>query len=95
MVDITGLDKIELVQVLWDNARYPKDIPDRYDRPTREEIQEKFEKYHKFIDWINGKVIKCDFSLPVLNSKWYNYENGELAMETIVHKLKECGQSAA
>jgi len=82
LVDISGLNHLDLLEALWIVSKYPNhtDARPEYARPCECIFDTPVEKYC-------GKFIGVDFREPLVSSERYNIIAGENAMEELVEIL--------
>jgi hypothetical protein len=89
-IDITGIPKGKVFATLYNHATVKslhflkitsKEI-------TQEEADTLLEK-QTYFDYINGRVIKMDFSTNSLDTRLYNRDNGPDAAEKVISALVE------
>lgn len=91
MVDVSGINTTLLVRELWKaskpaaffNAGFPQPLP-----PTDEVIQKTLERSNYCIDYLAGRVFKCDFSTTMVSPRLYDRDNGEGAFAAVVKKIR-------
>lgn len=88
-MDITGIDKAEILAALYNNAK-PQGIGhlNYKDIPMDKDIAEKLLKEQTYFDYLKERVLKVDLSGDELNTVWYNRYNGKNAAENIIYKLR-------
>lgn len=88
MPSIRGLRKAEVLKALYDNARVVGSMCFEL-RPnlTVEECEELLEK-NDYFDYLYGRVMKVDLSGDSFDSRLYNRDNGLLAAELVINKLR-------
>jgi len=99
-VDISGLDRDELLEALWENAKLPDffahlgpiglAIAPAFDlSEAKEEIQ-----CNGYADYICGRPIKTYiYSSDTVDPVPYNGENGQGVFERVVESLRKEGKS--
>ncbi len=87
-VDISGLDKIELVKALYDRAKVQgMGICQQHSGSLSDsEVSKALAK--NYIDYLNGRVMKVDLSGDSLDTWLYNRDNGPEAAEIVIQKLR-------
>lgn len=83
-VDITDIDKVELLYGLWLNARVPCSLPHPEFNYT-----DAADTVKKFINYYHGRSIKCDISKNVVDPWIYNRDYGTGAFEKIVDHIRQ------
>lgn len=92
VVDITGLDKAEVLLALYNNSSckglgFLAGIVDDYTlQDARRDIDECPDHY---FDYLRGRVLKVDLSGDSFDSWLYDRDNGEGAAEAAIKALKE------
>lgn len=85
-VDISQIPKLELLKGLWENQGHDYDGPDQeFDVLSAESTVEKA----GYIDFFDGRAIKCDFSRRSVNPASYNMWAGEGTFQNVVNSIKE------
>lgn len=89
MIDITGLDKVEVLTVLYDNARCQGlgVLHYREGSLSREEATEMLNK-STYFDYVYGRVMKVDLSSNQFNEYLYDRDNGAGAAKRAIDKLR-------
>ena len=92
-VDISNVDKIELLKHLWLNSTNAsffntRSISNSLDWDTETDENAKI-AINKYIDYFNGRCIKCDISGDVVNSSLYDRDFGNGKFKSIVDELKK------
>lgn len=91
LVDISGLDKLEVVRALWTHSRPAlffadnKVDPPSFDKAQAERILASDRPY---FDYLCGRVMKTNFSGSQLCPRLYNRDNGIGAMQKVVAALR-------
>lgn len=102
MVKIEGLNKAEVLKVLFNNSKiqgfnqqrfemglmeYPKDLTtEDAQNILNERIESGFKLY---FDYLNGKVMKIDLTSDIEFDEWgYDRDNGEGAAQKAIDLLK-------
>ena len=92
VVDISNVDLVVLIKALWNNMKPAafftmSGIPSP-SGPSEQEVLDHL-KRDKYIDYLNGRCIKTDFSdLTKVSTRMYNRDAGEGAFEKIVNQLR-------
>jgi hypothetical protein len=87
-VDISEIPKLELLKGLWENQSDDYEGPDhepQFDIGWGETIVEKA----GYIDFFDGRPIKCDLSQRSVNPAHYNLWAGEGTFQSVVNSIKE------
>ena len=92
-IDITGLDKAELLTALWYGARnlivifsYATGRVEFLD--MRQNAVEFLSRRNNYIDYYNGRSIKTDFSRDLVDPYFYDRESGQGEFARIVAILR-------
>ena len=89
-IDISGLDKAEVLRALYNRARTqgmgffhatPGDM-------TREEAQTILDGGQVYFDYLKGRVMKVDLKGGTLRTGLYNRDNGAGAAENAIAKIQ-------
>ena len=94
MIDITGVDKADVLAALY-NASRPQGLGFmQYDpKPmTKEEAEALLAERSRF-DYLKGRVIKITFKGEEIDPQWYDLDNGLGAAERAISALRESGQA--
>lgn len=96
-VDISGLDKAELLCRLWRGTKtvgsgffaQRNDLP-----PSVDEARSWINRTEGYVDYFCGKPIKCDLASEVTQLPKYGYDMyaGEGAMQGVVDKMRQGAQ---
>jgi len=92
VIDVSDLDVHVLIAALWKRS-HPAAffMMNRFPAPQecpREDIKQHL-AHSKYIDYLNGRCIKVDFSdLTKVNTNMYNRDMGPNAFENIVAQLR-------
>ncbi len=90
IVDISGLDKEELIEALWESSRIapffgPYGVGPRLDR---EEIERVLASEDKDFDYLSGRVMKVHFRSDKVNPEGYDRDNGPGEFKEVVDALR-------
>lgn len=98
MVNIKGLDKAQVLLVLWNNSRMQGRSSSGYKgeltlRRAKELIEQHRHTGMKgeeriYFNYLNGKVIKIDLAPDVIDTYLYDRDNGGGAGENAIEKLR-------
>lgn len=91
-ISLEGLDKGDVLAALY-NASRPQGMGFFHYDPkpmTREEAQDLLKRSTDF-DYLKGRVMKIDLSGEVLDTTWYNRDNGPEAAEKAIASLRASG----
>ncbi|EGE07047.1 hypothetical protein TEQG_06036 [Trichophyton equinum CBS 127.97] len=89
-IDITGLDKVELMLAL-----YAKAWPSMYDigRLRAEEARRFFDEQKGDFDYVNGRCFKCNLSGDLVDPRLYDRDAGKGRFQEVVTKLRKSSSS--
>jgi hypothetical protein len=92
-LDISDLDKVELLRQLWLNM--PPASFFAMSGRTPPPFNEKLAKSAvlKYIDYFEGRCIKTDLSYNVVDTRSYNRDAGEGKFEAIVAEMRQRQQN--
>ena len=88
-IDISGLDKVELLHELWENTRpaaffhHVEHMAPHYDAELAADA------VRQHIDYFCGRCIKTDLTQDTVNPYLYDRDAGAGAFARIVTKMKE------
>lgn len=90
-VDITGLDKVQVLMALYDKARCLglgclQFTPEPLSQEEAEKIYANNERL--YFDYVKGRVIKVDLSRNSFSTVSFNRDNGEGAAERAIENLR-------
>ena len=92
-MDITGLDKKEVLRALFAAAQpfgYGFTHYNSNDTLTAQEVERYAKDGFKFdIDYIKGRLMKINLSQNIVNTRAYNSDNGEMAAENAIAHLRK------
>lgn len=93
MVDITGLDKVDVLRALYD-ATGPLGMGILHDKPdglTVEDAQATITEAGErgYFDYVHGRPIKCDLSGTEFDPGMFDRDAGEGAAERAIAELRE------
>jgi hypothetical protein len=89
MIDLTGLDKAEVLAALY-NGSQPLGmgfLQYRTDAMTAEQARALLEKT-KYFDYLYGRVMKVDLSGDTLDPWGYDRDNGQGAAEQVINSIR-------
>jgi len=88
-MDIKGLDKAEILKVLYDNSK-PLGMGFLHYTPEKMPIEEarRYLLETTWFDYLKGRVMKIDLSSDELDTWGYNRDNGEGRAESLIERLK-------
>ena len=87
-IDISGLDKVVLLKALYERAKpLGSGFLQYTPAPLSDEVAEKASK--KYIDYLNGRVMKINISGDEVNTRLYNRDNGASAAEEVIQNIKD------
>ena len=89
-IDIKGLDRLKLLQALYDGTR-ALGLGFLYDRPSGlpEGIAVRYEPASSYIDYCEGRPIKSDLSKDEVDPWAYDRDAGTGAFAAAVDRLRE------
>ena len=88
-MDITGLDKAEVLAALFNAARPQGKGLLKYDpKPMSADEARKLSPNAGYVDYLQGRVMKIDISGDEVDTWLYNRDNGEGAAETAIMSLR-------
>ena len=93
VIDVSDIDVCVLIQALWSNMKpasffLMSGLPSP-PAPSLEHIKEHLRDCRYYVDYINGRCIKTDFSdLKNVDTRLYNRDAGNGAFERIVAQLR-------
>jgi hypothetical protein len=90
MIDITGLDKAEVLLALYDGSKYQGlGILQAIPTYTLEMAREDYEKSpDKYFDYLHGKVMKVYLGKDEFDDRFYDRDNGLGAAHAVIKNLK-------
>jgi hypothetical protein len=86
-IDISGLDKVELLFNLWNNQ--PFIAPAYIGNPLMFDDVNARKAVTRYIDYFNGRPIKTDLSKDTVDTWLYNRDAGKGKFEAIVEMLRK------
>ncbi len=91
-IDTTGIDRAQLLAGLF-NAALPGQslarlIGNVHDEMTATEAQELLDAGKTYVDYLKGRVIKCDVTEAHIRPHLYDRDNGEGAAARVVSNLR-------
>lgn len=92
MINITGLDKAEVLKALYDNVKTQGMGFSQYDpKPMDIEDARKMIKGGRlYFDYIKGRVMKVDLKDNDTFNEWlYDRDNGTGSAQTVIDKLRQ------
>ena len=90
MVDITGLDKVELLHELWKGSRSALFFKIRGIPPPEFDAEEAKIVVTDYIDYFDGRMIKCDISGNQADPGLYDRDFGAGAFQRVVNSFHPC-----
>jgi len=90
MIDISGMDKAEVLASLYNNSK-PLGLGNLHfvpDNMTREEAQ-KLLQGHTYFDYLRGRVMKVNLKGDSFEERLYDRDNGPGAARQAIERLKE------
>ncbi len=90
MIDCTGIDKVKLLQQLWNNSKTANFFAMSGVSPPPCPSYQEFEKAAEgYVDYLGSRVIKTNFKdYPNLDPWGYDRDNGSGAMQRAVDSFK-------
>lgn len=85
-IPIAGLDKAEILLNLW-GASKEQGISFMGRLDVDLETCRKALSQNAYVDYLGGRVIKCDFSKDTLDPWGFDRDNGEGAAERVIDKM--------
>lgn len=88
-IDITGLDKAEVLAILYNNAK-PQGLGFLHYDPKDMTVEEarKALQTETYFDYPGGRVMKVDLSEDTFDPYLYNRDNGEGLAEKLIEELR-------
>ena len=90
IIDITGLDKAEVLHALYHRSRYQG--LGLYAAVIKYSVEDARRDYaaseSKYFDYLYGRVLKVDLSKDSFDSRLYDRDCGEGAAEEAINKLR-------
>lgn len=88
-IDITGLDKAEVLAILYNNAK-PQGLGFLHYDPKDMTVEEarKALQTETYFDYHGGRVMKVDLSEDTFDPYLYNRDNGEGLAEKLIEELR-------
>ena len=88
-MDISKLDKAEVLMVLYNNAKPLGMSYLHYDPApmTKEEAQKILDTGQDYFDYLKGRVMKISLKRNDLDTRLYNRDNGENAAENALYPI--------
>lgn len=92
MVDITGINKVELLRALWNNSTPAAYFTFTNTKPPEWNNERASTAIGSgFIDYFQGRIIKADLSKDQVNPSLYDRDNGRGAFSEIVEFIRSNG----
>lgn len=93
-MDISKYDKVDILRVLYDNAK-PQGMGFLHYHPGNMTFAEAhiLLKNGTYFDYLSGRVMKVDLSGNELDTRLYNRDNGSDAAEKAIASLDSCTQT--
>jgi hypothetical protein len=87
-VDIRGLDKMQLLKALWENSSPASffAMTNRHPPPFDEKLA--VTAVQEYIDYFEGRMIKCDLSKDFVDPWLYDRDLGNGAFQRVARKLR-------
>lgn len=90
MVDISGLDKAQVLAALYNAAR-PQGMGFMHYDPTPMTAEEALFLVGRYCDYVKGRVMKIEMTGDDVDTRLYNRDNGEGAAEMVIDSLRVSG----
>ena len=89
-VDISGLDKAEVLYALYNGSHYQGiSFLGRVNNYTLEDCRNDYEKSQdKYFDYLHGKVIKVRLNEDTFDSTLYDRDCGEGAAQKVIDNMR-------
>ncbi len=90
-VDISGLDKVDLLEALWNNADPGCDLwilNSAHSAPSFSRDGKEMAAVKRYIDCFNGRCIKTDISGDSANPNHYDRDWGQGAFRSVVDEMR-------
>ena len=91
-IDITGLDKVKLLTVLWHSAKSfamtPGSVAGFAEMLSKDKAEDILNQNNGYVDYFKGRPIKIDFSQNKINPRMYDRDAGEGKCAEVVMKLR-------
>jgi len=92
MIDITGIDKIDLFIALYENATSPigsfAAIVGTTAPPMTRDRAEELIQHQSYFDYVGGRVMKIHIDKDELNPYLYDRDNGEGAAARAIDSIR-------
>jgi len=92
-INISGLDKKELLRKLWENSQVASFFTMNHMPPPKLNEKELTESVNGYVDYLCGRVIKCDLTGNMADPQMYDRDNGKGAFEKIVIELRDANKN--
>jgi len=87
-IDITGLNKKQILRALWENSKPASFFSMGIPTPAIDEDELIKTLESGYADYLCGRVIKTDFKTDSLNPRGYDRDNGQGAMQKVVDSVR-------
>lgn len=90
VVDIAGLDKVEILRALYAKAM-PLGLGKRHYVPgdlAYKEAEEILKAQRGYIDYVKGRAMHIHLSEDTMETRLFNSDNGECAAEKVIIQLR-------
>jgi len=88
-VNIAGLSKTELLRKLWERST-PASFFTMSGIPAPKLSEKELEKsVTGYVDYLSGRVIKCDLTEDTAYPQMYDRDNGIGAFQSVVDKMRQ------
>lgn len=94
-VNISGLNKIDLLKALWENSKPAAYFEHMVKTPPEFNVKEAAQALdqnlnsHFEVDYLSGRLIKCDFRNDEVSPKSYDKQFGSGSFKRVVDKLRK------
>lgn len=88
-VDISGIDKVSLLHALWKNSKPAIFFSMNNATPPPFDNEKAMTAVQKYINYYDGRCIKCDLSGDTVDPRLYDRDFGSGAVQRIVDQLRQ------
>ena len=90
MIDIKGLDKVEVLLGLYNGSHVQGlGFLQAVDNYTIKDAREDYEHSDGYFDYLHGRVLKVDLSGDSFDGWLYDRDNGEGAAQKVIDEIKK------
>lgn len=89
MVNIQGIDKVKLLEALWKKSQPAAFFRMQGISPPSFNMNEAQQAVKGYIDYFNGRVIKCNLSGDEVDVWGFDRDNGNGAFQSVVDSLRK------